>query len=273
VLDFTVLRNDFMWASDPCIVSLTSSMSKKRVKKFSDAKTSIAKLSAPKARVKVDPIETLVLGLKNHEVMCVSEVKGSAPRMRIPEEKVLEARTLLRSFFPAGKTYRFRMTATFALTTNGGGVILGFQSFSPAVSSYNEWTALSALFDEVRGIKVHCTMVSSFGGTSTAIVLPICFAPDYSNINTTPASAAIVNRLAESDIVVGGLLTNNKPRCKTAILPSDVAFCDVATPATVSPYAGLVGAWVFAGQIIAGTPSITYFYCFMDTLAAFRMRA
>lgn len=235
----------------------------------------LSRLPKPRdTHIQVDPIETLILGLRNHEVKTSIETKdGMLVKSVIPDSKVSEARAMLRSFFPANKSYRFRMTATFAMTTNGSGVILGFQSFSPAVSSYNEWTALSALFDEVKGLANQLTLVSSFGGTSTAIVLPIALAPDYITINTTPASAASVNRLAESEILVGGLLTPNKPRVKICHLPGDLLWATTATPAVASPPSGCIGQWSFAGQIIAGSNSITYFYCFMDYLVALRMRA
>lgn len=281
-----VTSNNQRWQAYPLKVSITST-SKKRVKKISDAKSSPAApagkswgtdatllASSPTTRVKSDPILLLLDGLRAKQVVTTVETKdGSLVSSKVPDAAVLEARALMRSFFPAGKTYRFRMSATFAMTTNGSGVILGFQSFSPSVSSFNEWTALSALFDEVRGITNQLTMVSSFGGTSTAIVLPIALAPDFRTINTTPSSATAVNRLAESDIIVGGLLTANRPRKKIVRYPSGVGWASVDTPAVASPPAGLIGQWSFAGQIIAGTVSITYMYCFMDNLVQFRCRA
>lgn len=225
------------------------------------------------SKMRVDPIETLVTGLMNHMIIKTVESKdGSIVTRSIPDAKILEARALMRSFFPAGKTYRFRLTSTFAPGTNGAGALVGFQSFSPAVTTYNEWSAVSALFDEVRGLKNQLTLISSFGPTSTAIVAPISIAPDYSLINTTPSSAVAVNRLAESVVLPCGQMTTGKGIRLLATMPSELEWCQIATPATVSPYAGCVGQWSFYASTTL-TASIVYYYAYMDFLVQLRCRA
>lgn len=222
-----------------------------------------------------DPVNELINRLLASQTTTLTETKdGMILRRVIPEAAIADGKALMRSFFPASKTYRFRLTATLSIGTNGSGATLGFASFSPSVTSYNEWSALSALFDEVKGVKQRLTAITTFGGTSTAIIVPFAIAPDYSNINTTPSSAASVNRLAESEIWAGGLVTTAKGTLvKETRSLSGLDWATVGTPAVQSPPSGMLGQWSFASQIIAGTPSINYFYAFMDCLAMFRMRA
>jgi len=246
--------------------------SKRRIVSMSDEKGDAPIFSKEPA---LDPVNILMLGLKNQAVATTKEVKlptGGVMKhvtSEIPADAILKARALLTSFFPANKVYPFRLTANGAISTDTGGSALGFIDWT-STSQYPEWSAISSLFDEVKGVKNNLTLCSTFSGSSTAIVTPFAIAPKYNDTGSNPASFAVVWRLARSRIIVGGLITTGRPPHMSAGRP--VMWASVTDVYTNSPPSGLVGQWDFANQA-AGTHSIGYFNWQMEFHVNFRLRA
>jgi hypothetical protein len=182
-----------------------------------------------------------------------------------------EAVEMARSLFPAGKPYVFEMHFSSTLASTAGGVLQHIVSWDPSVSSFSEWTALSALFDECVYRHSDLAITSAFGPTSTAIVVQYAVAPDRENTGSA-LTYTPVQRLAESRTLHcynGGLTatfqhtipTGSRPWARTSA-PGGAA----GTPA------GLLGAWCLSSNIV-GTVSINYLFAALRVKVALRSRA
>jgi hypothetical protein len=206
--------------------------------------------------------------LRNNETKLTTEVKGSGMKTSIsyPAELI----GALRGMFPASKTYRFELHNIESQTTTAGGGFLGAIALSPSVTSYGEWTALSALFDEVKAesSKIH------FVGTtlSNSLPSPIMLALDEQNLNTPPATYLQVARLAESKSFHSLDGDNGSGRHSQSRFLCSRSWCNTATPYSQSPVGGCIGAWVFANGTIM-TVSTTYFIVDFTLVVRLRCRA
>jgi hypothetical protein len=206
--------------------------------------------------------------LRNNETRLTTEVKGSGMKTSIsyPAELI----GALRGMFPASKTYQFELHNIESQTTTAGGGFAGAIALSPSVTSYGEWTALAALFDEVKAVssKIH------FVGTTLANSLPspIMLAIDEQNLNTPPATYLTVARLAESQSFHSLDCDFGSGRHSQKRVLASRAWCNTATPYSQSPVGGCIGAWVFANGIIM-TPSTTYFVVDFTLVVRLRCRA
>jgi len=191
-------------------------------------------------------------------------------KSRCPEDDELLT-TMLKGMrgMLGNKSYKFYMTTAFLLSTDGSGNLKGTISFSPAVASFSEWAALAALFDEGRARSSRLIVTSSFGPTSSAVIMSIALAVDRDNLSTTPSSYVTVMRLAganahhpyqPSRFVRKHVVTKTRDYCRTV------------TPATQDPPAGFVGAWVYFGDR-TGTNSTDYLRGTLYVVGQFRNRA
>jgi hypothetical protein len=175
-----------------------------------------------------------------------------------------------RGMFGALKEYRFEMRFVSALSTSGGGALLTAISLSPSVSSYAEWSALSALFDEVKmiGSKIVCNSVNSVNGASE---MPMVIACDHVNLSTNLASTLAVVRLAQSSTF--NTTSCIKPYVKTVkFADSERLWCITGTPYSQSPLGGCVGTWSL-GNLSVGSVSVPYLSCIVHSFVKLRCRA
>jgi len=154
----------------------------------------------------------------------------------------------------------------------GGGVFLGYLAWGP--SSFNEWTALSALFDETRLLTSYCTWTTAFGPTSSAIIVQVCLAPDFVTNGSAPSGFTAVNRLAESEeFAVHTPGPNGSSTLhKLAHVPSRRIYAPTSAPTSSTIDCGWNGQFSFASNIVT-TASINIAFVTLRNIARFRCRA
>jgi hypothetical protein len=201
-------------------------------------------------------------------------------KVQMFDQDVLRA---MRGLFPAGKVYSFDMFASTSVGTGSATYIATTLSISPAVVSYSEWSALSALFDEVRLVRsalAFLPLVGSNGqnmgsGSSgqLAISAIIC-GVNHDNISTSPATYAAVGRLAKSAHVIRCVGDTTGAVTFTCRPMRGLGWARVVTPAVQDPPAGVLGSFDLASD--PSTPlSMTsvYYKNTLRTTLAFRNRA
>jgi hypothetical protein len=179
----------------------------------------------------------------------------------------------MRGLFRAGKTYDFLLHAngTIATAAITGTFTGNSANWSPAVTSFSEWTALAALFDEVVLRSSHFAVTSAFGPTSTSIIIQVVIAPDIDTVN--PSTFTPIQRIAESEVFHCYNMSTTPGRFTKVHRIRGRPYATTAIPAGASGTpSGCLGQWVFA-QNIAGTPSINYFFYTMENVVRLRNRA
>ncbi len=180
----------------------------------------------------------------------------------------------LRSIFPPGKTYRFRMTgAVGGIITDGSGNLAQNVSWDPATTTYNEWSCLSALFDEVVLQSAQLRCLTFLNATSGNINVAHVGAPVFNVSNTTPPNVASVVRLPNAQYFTAYTSTGKPTVTLKAHVPEGTRpYGSTGASAPTSPPAGMCGAfWIV--NTASGTPNQQYFTIFLDVIAKFRFRA
>jgi len=216
---------------------------------------------------------------RNNEVKIVKEVKApslgglisgsSTTIIEYPKELV----AAFRGMFGALKEYRFEMRFVSPQSTSAGGALLVAIPLSPSVSSYAEWSALSALFDEVKcmGSHITCASTNAPGSATTAFEMPVTIACDHVNLSSTPASTLAVVRLAGSSTFNTTLCV--KPYKKSVTFAdSERSWCISGTPYSQAPLGGCIGTWSLANMSVGGG-STQYLSCIIRTYVKLRCRA
>jgi len=179
-----------------------------------------------------------------------------------------------RGLFPSGKRYNFELHAYTGVQANGSGVFNTRLSWDASVTSFAEFSALSALFDEVKVRRAQVDITSSFGPTSTAIIVMCCIAPDRDGTSGATPNFTAVQRLAESEYFHCYLMAG-KPGVFTKVhmIDQDRPWAAVATPGGASGTpSGTIGQFSLASNI-ATTPSITILFASIKAVYVFRNRA
>ena len=222
-------------------------------------------------------VDKAVRALQNNEVRVTKEVKGAAGAATSTSEITYppEILTALRGMFPSGKSYRFLIHASSTLASIGGGVFNTTISWSPATTTFAEWTALAALFDEVLLTDTTIDVTSAFGPTSTAIAVQVAIAPDETTISGSTPSFTAVQRLAESEFIhIAWLNHSSSPggfhkHHRVVNRP----YATTASPAGASGTpAGCLGHWAFASNIVT-TASINVLFVATSQVVRLRCRA
>jgi hypothetical protein len=212
----------------------------------------------------------MALDALQNNATSLTETKGTTSAVRISyPPALLDA---FRSLFRAGRTYDFMLHYNTTIASVGGGVLQGYLAWN-ATSGYGEWTALAALFDEVKLMSSHLSWTTAFGPTSTAIVVQISLAPDFATNGVTP-SFTPVTRLAESiefSIDKPGV-AGASTRLKTARCPPGRLYASTASPISSTLDCGCNGQWSFASNIVT-TASINIAFAVMRNVMRFRCRA
>lgn len=248
----------------------TTSHSHKRVKKFSDAKTSFTADDTAITKSPSFGVQMAINALRNSQVV-VTEEKGARCEVRTsyPSELLLA----FRAMFGAGKVYRFMLHSSNTLASSAGGVVGANFAWSPALSSFGEWTALAALFDEVRLNSSHLTWTTAFGPTSTAIIAQISLAPDFVN-NGVTSTFTPITRLAQSiEFSIdkpgpAGASTLHR----SARVPRGRLWAMTASTTSTTSDIGCNGQWSWASNIVT-TVSINYAFIVVRNIVSLRCRA
>jgi hypothetical protein len=175
----------------------------------------------------------------------------------------------MRAFFPAGKSYDFRLCSqVFPYPSDGSGNILSALSMSPGTTTFPEWSGLSALFDEVVLRRARVTLV---GGASGLKNVGLVYGYNPNNISAIPASTNAVVNLATSRLI-SSYATTAVLSSMDVRIPKERAWAETTVPAVASPPAGCVGTFDFANAGASGTVSSTYFFGMIEIHVSLRNR-
>jgi hypothetical protein len=212
-----------------------------------------------------------ILALENNRIPSV-ETKGSFTTVSFtyPPELLRG----MRGLFPATKNYDFMIHSSATVASTSGGVINGLFAWNPSVGSYSEWSALAALFDEVRLLSSHLTWTTAFGPTSSAIVTQVSLAPDFDSNGSAPSGFTAVSRLAESVefSVASNLNSTGSSTLKKLVHVPRRPYARTAVAGTSDPPSGCLGQWSWASAIVT-TPSINYAFLVVRNIVRLRNRA
>lgn len=231
-----------------------------------------------KIEVKDRPARAVVISGQGMALSALMNTAFVSPSGYVFDPEVLK---VVRGMFPAGKTYRFDMVSNTTIATVGSGVLNQAITLSPAVASYAEWPALSALFDEVQLLHADIQLMPQVGdngqnlnsGTvSNSIVSAVALGCDYENLVTAPASYAAVLRLAKS-AQVARTIGDRSGVTEMRFRPSgDRPFARTVNPATQDPPTGCVGSYSIA-TASALSASTTYYYVTVRAVVTLRNRS
>jgi len=230
----------------------------------------------PRVKRSDNGIQGAVMALNNNMVKTTIEGKLGMSEVKVTYPPEILA--TMRGMFRAQRSYLFQIHASQTMSTIGGGVFNFTFSWNPGSTSFAEWTALAALFDEVLLVKTRLDITSAFGPTSTAIIFQIAIAPDDTTLTGgTPAYTA-VQRLAECEYFhcynMGRTGKSGGPGLfvkSHRVTDRPYATTSAPTGATGTP-AGCLGHWAYASNIV-GTASINYCFAAMTNVVRLRCRA
>jgi len=219
-----------------------------------------------------------VNALRNNE--CVRSIEYKDPmdgKLKMEKDVTYPPELIkgMRGMFPASKTYSFEIHASTTNGTSGGGVFNTTIPWNPASFTYAEWSALSALFDEVVLCRSQIDITSAFGPTSTAIIFQICIAPDVSGSAGGTPSFTTTQRIAESEFFHCYLMAK-KPGVFTKVkkgINKTRPYALTSTPGGASGTpSGCLGAWCLSSNIV-GTPTTNYIFSCVKNVVRLRNRA
>jgi hypothetical protein len=224
--------------------------------------------------ISVCPVQIAIGSLLNTRVW-THRLQGDSKSEFVFDADVLR---LARGMFPSGKTYRFDMFATSSLGSTAAGALLNTIPISPAVVSYQEWPALSALFEEVVLVRSICGFQPQIGAdgqyllsaTATkALVTGAIVGANPNNISSVPASYVAVGRLAHATPLARTITDTSGVYDLTFMPPSDRPYARTATPAVQDPPAGCLGSFDVA---FSGTVSISLIYYNVNLWTTVKLR-
>lgn len=209
-------------------------------------------------------------GLRNNAVM-TTETKGSSSAVQITYPAELVA--AFRSLFPARKTYDFQLHSSSILAASAVGVVSGIASWNPTVSSFSEWTALAALFDECKLVEAHLTWSSMLAPTAVYLQSMVSLGPDPAGFLTSPTFTTAL-RLAESGEFQMGLPGKGGEATLHRVhrVPPYRVYALTSNPVSNLVDCGMNGLWAFASAT-ATTNSLIYAYTTQRLWVRFRQRA
>jgi len=218
-------------------------------------------------------IAQAVNGLRNNETRVTAEVKGLGGKVTSQTKITYPAELLaaFRGLFGSTREYTFQMHQVLDVVSSSGGSTLGFVAISPSVASYGEWSALSSLFDEVKATESRIAWMSAISLASASNVT-IFLAVDEQNLNTDPASALSVFRLAGSNVFQSLLGEGGSGKHTQSHVFASRSWCDTAVPYSTSPIGGMIGCWVYGNDGLFAT-STTIAHVASDTIIRLRCRA
>jgi hypothetical protein len=207
------------------------------------------------------PVQTAVSSLMNSSMESKTGIVFDADVLK-----------LARGMFPPGKEYRFDMFAASALGTVGSGALLNTLPFSPSVTTFSEWTALSALFEEVMLLRVSASF-QPYSAASGIAAFGAVVAPNPNNISSAPLSYTAVGRLPHSVALTRSIADLSGVQSITYHRKhGDLPWAQTSTPAVLSPPSGCLGSFDVAFSANA-TPSTVYYWVAMYETVVLRNRS
>jgi hypothetical protein len=213
-------------------------------------------------------VESAIMALHNNQILVTGPNGRVVPTF--PSELVL----MLKGLIGAGKVYRFQLNETSSgtgLTTGGGGSMDQAYAWSPNVRTYGEWSALAALFDQVKLHSVKLSLVSTFSGSSTSATVATMIAPDYNNSAVVP-SGGLVSRLP-------GVKFLSVMHTSAYVLHANVdraqpwrVYALTSSPDASGPIGGTNGQWSVS-SLATGAASLKYFETKQHLICSFMNRA
>jgi hypothetical protein len=176
------------------------------------------------------------------------------------------------------RSYRFYLTAVTTVGSDGAGVMRQALSISPATTTYQEWSGLASLFDEVMWIGSELCLrpqggsngqnMNSAGGQLVQNDVWCGF--DYENVSTAPVSFAAVVRL-EGSQPIQRVVSDKGTMTIKARNRAKMGFARTVTPAVQDPPAGVLGSFSIANAFTL-TASTVYYYATLRTIVELRCR-
>jgi len=197
-------------------------------------------------------IERAIVALRNNETRVTSEVKGANGKV-VMDTSVSYPPDLLkamRSLFPASRVYGFQMHFVMTQTSDSGGGLLGSIALNPSATSWSEWSTLSALFDEVKGVSTAIEFLSTYAVGTTPPVPMIMAFDEVQTASSAPSSYTSILRLAESDSWVMSLGKFGSGKHTQTRKLTSREWCSTGFPVSVEPMGGLAGRWSFGQNSI-----------------------
>jgi len=179
----------------------------------------------------------------------------------------------MRGMLGTNKVYKFRMVApSFAFATGAGTSIITYAAFSPAVTTFAEWSSLAALFDECVLDRSYIELTSAINKSATSAAGRFVIGTDCVNNGVTPGSVTAVARLADARSY--SIMDWGKPAIivDTGKMFRGRSWASTGTPGgDGSPPAGLAGQFAIAsGTLTTGT---TYIVGDLSVIVRLRCRA
>jgi hypothetical protein len=229
-----------------------STMSSKKSSKMGDAKRRPSPLRPVKFRCVKPfcsvPEQKRALGDKKQEI--AESLDQDSPVLFV-------SASLAKSMTNPNVVYPFRLVAMGSFTSSIGGAIAGYVNFDPSVSS--EWTALTTLFDQVRGVRNKITIANidphADGYATGPTKNPYYIACDQGKNSSTPTSALQVMDCPDAR-------TFHSASTRVAEMdykyPKSMNWAPIATPAT-APDIGCYGEWqIYGGGFTGSTQYLVY---------------
>jgi len=178
--------------------------------------------------------------------------------------------SLAASLIDPNTVYKTKMTFNPSVfSTSVGGVLSGFISVDPTISSYNEFSTWAGLFSEVRIARVSLIVCNvnphydAFAAGDIKTSIPIAW--DDALNNTTPTS---VNAVTDNAHVFYHGLADPSPSMH-AVDTQDRGWA-VTSATDPGPFAGCTGSWYFYQSGLTG--SAPYLQCYLAVEFQWRNR-
>jgi hypothetical protein len=226
-----------------------------------------SKAAAPTPSLSDERVSMAVSALKNNSTTLISECKTGSLKTISYNADVLAT---LRGLFKSDKTYRFQIHANNTYSSSVGGVVqIGFAA-NPGVTTFSEWTALAALFDECK------LQRSTLGITSSGLLtkpIPLWIAFDHVTTTGSGVGFGNVQRLAGSQAVQSNNMNGGSARhVQSANISGIRAFGPTSVPTSTAVDVGMNGQWDISGQDSTAISTVV-FYADMMNVVVFRNRA
>lgn len=174
----------------------------------------------------------------------------------------------IRGLLSPNTTYKFRLVIANVINSNAVGLAAGYFNFDP--SGTTEWTQLTALFDEVRGVANHLTIINQnphYDGFATGDVKSSwCIASDAGKNSSVPSSVAVVADNPDSKLYS---MASPRPIRMVYNYPKNLNYASTTSPAS-APDIGCYGQWEwYSGNL---TASVLYATTLQEFFLEFRNR-
>jgi len=176
--------------------------------------------------------------------------------------------SISKSLLNPNTVYQFRLVTTNSFNSSGAGILTGYINFDPSVSA--EWSTLTSLFDQVRGVRNRLSIVMldphSDGYATGPSKYQLFVSCDQGKNSVTPASVSAVVDCPNSKMLNLG---STQTFVMEYVYPKNMNWAPTSAPAT-APDIGCYGEWQYYANALAATTS--YFAVMQEFFIEFRSR-